>query len=141
MKMHHPVEAPVDGTVASIEVVVGDTVATNSIVARVTAGAVVADAAPSDAAPPAAVGVRSDLAARLVAIAGFGLTGQACTATSRVIVERSVAEAFTAKLIEKAKAIVVGNGLKPGVTMGPAVSRAQPENAPGLRSLTLAGMT
>jgi aldehyde dehydrogenase (NAD+) len=68
-----------------------------------------------------------DLAARLVAIAGFGLTGQACTATSRVIVEKSVAEAFTAKLVEKAKAIVVGNGLKTGVTMGPAVSQAQLE--------------
>src|SRR5206468_13079368 len=52
-----------------------------------------------------------DLASRLVATAGFGLTGQACTATSRVIVERAVVEPFTAKLIEKAKAIVVGNGL------------------------------
>lgn len=68
-----------------------------------------------------------DLAARLVAIAGFGLTGQACTATSRVIVERSVADALAAKLVEKAKAIVVGNGLKQGVTMGPAVSRQQLE--------------
>ena len=66
-----------------------------------------------------------DLAARLVTLAGFGLTGQACTATSRVIVENPVAEAFTAKLIEKAKSIVVGNGLKTGVTMGPAVSQAQ----------------
>lgn len=66
-----------------------------------------------------------DLAARLVAIAGFGLTGQACTATSRVIVEKSVAEQFTQKLIEKAKAIVVGNGLKTGVTMGPAVNEQE----------------
>jgi len=66
-----------------------------------------------------------DLAARLVAIAGFGLTGQACTATSRVIVERGVAEAFTQKLIEKAQAVKVGNGLAEGVTMGPAVSKAQ----------------
>jgi len=66
-----------------------------------------------------------DLAARLVAIAGFGLTGQACTATSRVIVEESVAEALTAKLVDKAKAIVVGNGLTKGVTMGPAVSKQQ----------------
>jgi len=66
-----------------------------------------------------------DLAARLVAIAGFSLTGQACTATSRVIVEKSVAEAFAAKLVEKARAIVVGNGLKQGVTMGPAVSKQQ----------------
>jgi len=66
-----------------------------------------------------------DLAAKLVAIAGFGLTGQACTATSRVIVERSVADAFTQKLIEKAKAINIGNGLREGVTMGPAVSKQQ----------------
>jgi aldehyde dehydrogenase (NAD+) len=68
-----------------------------------------------------------DLAARLVAIAGFGLTGQACTATSRVIVEKSVADAFATKLIEKAKTLVVGNGLKQGVTMGPAVSKQQLE--------------
>jgi len=66
-----------------------------------------------------------DLAARLVATAGFGLTGQACTATSRVIVEKSVAESFTQKLIEKAKTIVVGNGLKQGVTMGPAVNEQE----------------
>ena len=66
-----------------------------------------------------------DLAARLVAISGFGLTGQACTATSRVIVERSVLDAFTEKLVAKAKAIRVGNGLQEGVTMGPAVSESQ----------------
>src|SRR5829696_7102008 len=66
-----------------------------------------------------------DLAARLVATAGFGLTGQACTATSRVIVEKSVAESFTQKLIEKAKAVMVGNGLKQGVTMGPAVNEQE----------------
>src|SRR2546422_1229365 len=66
-----------------------------------------------------------DLAAKLVATAGFGLTGQACTATSRVIVEKSVADAFAQKLIDRAKAIQVGNGLREGVTMGPAVSKQQ----------------
>jgi len=66
-----------------------------------------------------------DLAAKLVAIAGFGLTGQACTATSRVIVEKRVADAFALKLIERAGAIKVGNGLSEGVTMGPAVSKQQ----------------
>ena len=63
-----------------------------------------------------------DLAATLVTKAGFGLTGQACTATSRVIVERSVLEPFTEKLITKARALKVGNGLTPGVEMGPAVN-------------------
>jgi aldehyde dehydrogenase (NAD+) len=38
-----------------------------------------------------------------------------------------VAEALAAKLVEKARALVVGNGLKPGVTMGPAVSADQLE--------------
>jgi len=66
-----------------------------------------------------------DLAATLVAKAGFGLTGQACTATSRVIVESSVASAFTEKLVAKARALKVGNGLTPGVEMGPAVNQQE----------------
>jgi len=66
-----------------------------------------------------------DLAATLVAKAGFGLTGQACTATSRAIVERSVLEPFTEKLIAKARALKIGNGLTPGIEMGPAVSKQQ----------------
>ena len=66
-----------------------------------------------------------DLAARLVAIAGFGLTGQACTATSRVIVERPVLEAFTERLVALAKNLKIGPGLTPGVQMGPAVNEAE----------------
>jgi 2,5-dioxopentanoate dehydrogenase len=68
-----------------------------------------------------------DLAATLVAKAGFGLTGQACTATSRAIVEHKVLEPFTERLVAKARALKVGNGLTPGIEMGPAVSRAQLE--------------
>ncbi len=66
-----------------------------------------------------------DLAATLVARAGFGLTGQACTATSRVIVERPVLAAFTEKLVAQAKGWKVGPGLAAGVQMGPAVSEAE----------------
>jgi acyl-CoA reductase-like NAD-dependent aldehyde dehydrogenase len=66
-----------------------------------------------------------DLAAALVAKAGFGLTGQACTATSRAIVEKPVVQAFTEKLVAKARSLKVGNGLVPGVEMGPAVSKQQ----------------
>ena len=68
-----------------------------------------------------------ELAARLVVTAGFGLTGQACTATSRVIVEKSVLEPFLEKLVARAQAIKVGNGLHDGVTMGPAVNQAELE--------------
>ena len=69
-----------------------------------------------------------DLAASLVAKAGFGLTGQACTATSRAIVEKSVLGSFVEKLIAKAKALKVGNGLKAGIEMGPAVNQPQLES-------------
>lgn len=68
-----------------------------------------------------------DLAATLVAKSGFGLTGQACTATSRVIVENSVANAFTEKLVAKAKALKIGNGLQQGMEMGPAVNKQELE--------------
>jgi aldehyde dehydrogenase (NAD+) len=66
-----------------------------------------------------------DLAARLVVRAGFGLTGQACTATSRAIVERAVLEPFLEKLVAQTRALKVGNGLEPGVDMGPAISQTQ----------------
>jgi alpha-ketoglutaric semialdehyde dehydrogenase len=66
-----------------------------------------------------------DLAATLVAKAGFGLTGQACTATSRAIVEKSVVEPFIEKLVAKAKALKVGNGLTSGIEMGPAVNQQE----------------
>ena len=66
-----------------------------------------------------------DLAATLVVRSGFGLTGQACTATSRVIVERPVLAAFTEKLVAKARALKVGSGLASGIEMGPAVSESQ----------------
>jgi acyl-CoA reductase-like NAD-dependent aldehyde dehydrogenase len=66
-----------------------------------------------------------DLAATLVVRAGFGLTGQACTATSRVIVEKSVAAALTEKIAAKAKALKVGNGLTQGIEMGPAVNQQE----------------
>ena len=68
-----------------------------------------------------------DLAVDLSVKAGFGLTGQACTATSRVIVEEPIADAFVAALANAARKLVVGNGLEGGVQMGPAVNRAQLE--------------
>ncbi|RIK51710.1 MAG: aldehyde dehydrogenase family protein [Chloroflexi bacterium] len=66
-----------------------------------------------------------DLAVKLAVTGGFGLTGQACTATSRVIVEEQIADRFAAALTEAARNLVVGDGLQPGVQMGPAVSEDQ----------------
>ncbi len=61
-----------------------------------------------------------------IAVAGgFGLTGQACTATSRVIVEEGAAAAFAEALTNAARNLKVGNGLEAGIQMGPAVSEDQ----------------
>ncbi len=63
-----------------------------------------------------------DEAAGIVLNAAFGSTGQRCTATSRAIVERSVVDAFSEKLVAKAKAMRVGPGLESGVEVGPSIN-------------------
>ena len=60
-----------------------------------------------------------DMAAATVASAAFAQAGQRCTATSRLIVDDSVAGDLTAKLQAKLAGIVVGPGLDPATTMGP----------------------
>jgi acyl-CoA reductase-like NAD-dependent aldehyde dehydrogenase len=66
-------------------------------------------------------------AARVVAAGAFGLTGQACTATSRIFVTPGVIEAFTAALVEQAGQYTPGDGMDPTTAMGPVVSDAQLE--------------
>ena len=66
-----------------------------------------------------------DKAVGIVAAGGFALTGQACTATSRVIVERAVVKEFTERFAAAARKLQVGPGLADGVQMGPAVSKGQ----------------
>jgi acyl-CoA reductase-like NAD-dependent aldehyde dehydrogenase len=63
-----------------------------------------------------------DDAAGIVLNAAFGSTGQRCTATSRAIVERSVVDAFSERLVAKAKAMRVGPGLESGVDVGPSIN-------------------
>jgi aldehyde dehydrogenase (NAD+) len=55
----------------------------------------------------------------------FASTGQKCTATSRVIVERTVHDAFVERLVERTRALTVGNGMDPGTDIGPAVDQQQ----------------
>lgn len=55
----------------------------------------------------------------------FRSTGQKCTATSKVIVEAPIYEAFKEKLLEETKKIKVGNGLQADVWMGPCASESQ----------------
>jgi aldehyde dehydrogenase (NAD+) len=69
-------------------------------------------------AEDADLGEAVDIAVR----GGFGLTGQACSATSRVLVHSSKYDAFVRALSERASKIRVGNGLRDDVDMGPLVS-------------------
>ncbi|TVZ04345.1 NAD-dependent succinate-semialdehyde dehydrogenase [Trebonia kvetii] len=48
--------------------------------------------------------------------------GQVCTSPSRFLVDRRIYDDFTAAFTEAMAAIKVGNGLEPGVQMGPMVS-------------------
>jgi acyl-CoA reductase-like NAD-dependent aldehyde dehydrogenase len=66
-----------------------------------------------------------DEAVAAVAWAGFGTTGQRCTATSRVIVEQAVADEFARKLVEAAKKQRLGDGLLPETDMGPLVNQGR----------------
>src|SRR5215471_6076184 len=56
---------------------------------------------------------------------GFGTTGQRCTATSRIIVQKCVYREFVERYVQRAKALKVGNGLDESVEMGPAINEGQ----------------
>jgi len=55
----------------------------------------------------------------------FWNQGQVCSATSRVLVERSFASRLIDALVEQARKIVIGDGLAPGTLLGPLVGAAQ----------------
>src|SRR6202161_4549180 len=55
----------------------------------------------------------------------FGTTGQRCTATSRIIVQKGVYRKFIDHFVARAKKIKIGNGLDEAVEMGPAVNENQ----------------
>lgn len=51
----------------------------------------------------------------------FGTSGQRCTASSRLVVHKKVYKKFVAKLVERVKALRVGNGLDPNTDVGPVI--------------------
>lgn len=63
-----------------------------------------------------------DLAVESVTLGAFGTAGQRCTATSRVIVQKSVQQAFIDRLVASAEKLCIGDGLQPEVEMGPLVN-------------------
>jgi aldehyde dehydrogenase (NAD+) len=59
----------------------------------------------------------------------FGTTGQRCTATSRILLQKGIASQFTEAFVARAAALTVGNGLKDGVEVGPQVNQQQIETS------------
>jgi aldehyde dehydrogenase (NAD+) len=59
--------------------------------------------------------------------AAFFSTGQKCTATSRAIVEDAIYDRFVEAVVERTKRLKVGDGMQPGVEIGPCVDQAQME--------------
>ena len=55
----------------------------------------------------------------------FGTTGQRCTATSRIILHKAIAAEFTHKLVARANALRVGDGLDEAIEMGPQINEQQ----------------
>ena len=70
-----------------------------------------------------------DLALEGALWGGFGTTGQRCTATSRILLQKGIASRFTARFVARAKSLRVGNGLVEGTEVGPQVNAAQIETS------------
>ena len=59
----------------------------------------------------------------------FGTTGQRCTATSRILLQKGIAAKFTNEFVARAKALKIGNGLDESVQVGPQVNKSQIETS------------
>jgi acyl-CoA reductase-like NAD-dependent aldehyde dehydrogenase len=72
-----------------------------------------------------------DLALEGVLWGAFGTTGQRCTATSRLILHEKIHDRFMEMLLARVKALTLGDGLKPGVEVGPCVNEGQQQTVQG----------
>jgi acyl-CoA reductase-like NAD-dependent aldehyde dehydrogenase len=72
-----------------------------------------------------------DRAAALIVKGAFGLSGQACTGTSRVLVHDDVHDALLDRIGARVRALRVGPGSQPGVDLGPLATARQKESVLG----------
>ncbi len=63
-----------------------------------------------------------DLAAASIATAKFRNAGQTCVAANRILVQESVAAAFTERIVAQVARMRVGEGMEEGVEIGPMIS-------------------
>ncbi|KAK3575760.1 hypothetical protein CHS0354_030092 [Potamilus streckersoni] len=69
-----------------------------------------------------------DLALKATVFGSVGTAGQRCTTTRRLIIQRSVSEAFTQRLLKAYRSVRIGNPLQEGILMGPLVNRQALDN-------------
>lgn len=63
-----------------------------------------------------------DLALDGVLWGAFGTTGQRCTATSRLILQRGIHDRFLSQLVDRVRSLKLGDGRKKGTDVGPLVN-------------------
>jgi aldehyde dehydrogenase (NAD+) len=56
---------------------------------------------------------------------GFSTTGQRCTASSRLVVDRKVADEVVERLVAGVQSLVLGDGLDPATDVGPLINSKQ----------------
>jgi len=76
-----------------------------------------------------------DRAVDLAVKGGFSLSGQACTGTSRVLVDKRVRQDFTDRLLARMKALTIGNGMDGNFDLGPLATAKQLDSVLGYVAL------
>jgi aldehyde dehydrogenase (NAD+) len=66
----------------------------------------------------------AELALEGVLWGAFGTTGQRCTATSRLILQSGIHDDFLSRLVQRARALTLGDGRRDGTDVGPLVNEA-----------------
>jgi acyl-CoA reductase-like NAD-dependent aldehyde dehydrogenase len=73
-----------------------------------------------------------DEAAAAASFGAFMNSGQICMSTERIVVDETVAQAFTDRLVARAEALVVGDPADPTTMVGPVVNQAAADHVAAL---------
>jgi succinate-semialdehyde dehydrogenase/glutarate-semialdehyde dehydrogenase len=78
-----------------------------------------------------------DSAVQGAMISKYRNSGQTCVCSNRILVQSSVSEVFTQKLVAAAEALSLGNGLTDGVDLGPLVNARAVQDVDALVQATV----
>ena len=80
-----------------------------------------------------------ELAVTLAAEGAYRNSGQRCTAVKRILVQESIADAFTARLVEKTREYTVGDPLDPDTRVGTVIDEPAAEQLEKILQRAVAG--